>query len=125
GPIALGQVRPDQRSVCTLSERLARDRRQRRLDRTGNRSQRHEPLAYRLERVEPELPEALPLDYHPFVGPAGNEVPLEQRQVELGILNVLGSIEDPPRELERFPIVHRDVGWDGEIAVLRIDEVRG
>lgn len=107
--VALGEVRPDERSMGALPQRLALHRGEARLDRLAEAICLHEPVAESLERVDPELPEPLALDRDPVVVPVREQVLREEEAVRARAL-LLGRVEQAPR------LGGRRVDVDGDVS---------
>ena len=80
GQVALGEVGVDEAGVRALPERLEGDRDDGGLDGLGVLLGGQVAAAERLERVERELAQPLPLEHDPVVVPVGQELGPERRR---------------------------------------------
>ena len=72
--VPLGEMDAYEDAVCALAQRLGRRHGKRRLDRLTETVERDQPLTQTLQRVDTQLPEALPFVREPIVIPIGEQV---------------------------------------------------
>src|SRR5205085_10204406 len=86
--VALREVGADQDAVDRFPERLGGNRRQSHVDGLGVVVPSDQLVTERLERMQPQLAQPLPLDDDPIVVPIGQDLAGEQQGIKGGVLKV-------------------------------------
>jgi hypothetical protein len=121
GRVALFEMDADYRPVRALPEWLGRYCAQSRLERLFESPPSREPLAKRVQRMQPDLPEPLPFEQYPIVVPVRQQIVAELRRLET-LLVRLANLEDPIRRRLSLAEIDRDLRGEPELLAYRVDQ---
>ncbi len=106
--VAAREMPADHELVQPLAERLPAECGEREVDGVGRPILGESPLGGRLDRVEAQLTQPLPLELEPLVVPVRQEVTLELLLINARLVDIVGTIEDTPRRQDELVDVDDD-----------------
>jgi hypothetical protein len=124
GDVALDQVHPDDGAMSALAQRLRDHRRVGGLHRLAVPARRRQLLGQRLERVHAQLAQPLPLEQHPLVVPARQQLPPQPHVAERGGVGGRPRVEHPLGPGAELPDVDPDRPGERQGAAGDVDETR-